>query len=166
MTYTYDFYFGKTDSSDFMEKNKLVVEYVLSSVSNEIKIVEMTRHGEDAFGVFGEQRHCISWFSEEGRDRLFMELDEEFHHLLCQGVSFPRAWRVIQAVKGQLDRMRFIGLPQPGHAVLMLHQHSVILDAIRNGLPDDAANEMAKHLNEIWGSIERITLDESEFLIN
>ena len=96
----------------------------------------------------------------------FMELDEEFHHLLCQGVSFPRAWRVIQAVKGQLDRMRFIGLPQPGHAVLMLHQHSVILDAIRNGLPDDAANEMAKHLNEIWGSIERITLDESEFLIN
>ena len=39
MTYTYDFYFGKTDSSDFMEKNKLVVEYVLSSVSNEIKIV-------------------------------------------------------------------------------------------------------------------------------
>ncbi len=55
----------------------------------------------------------------------FMELDEEFHHLLCQGVSFPRAWRVIQAVKGQLDRMRFIGLPQPGHAALMFHQHSV-----------------------------------------
>jgi DNA-binding GntR family transcriptional regulator len=95
-----------------------------------------------------------------------MELDEEFHHLLCQGVSFPRAWRVIQVVKDQLDRMRFIGLPQPGHAVLMLHQHSVILDAIRKGLPDNAANEMVKHLTEIWGSIERITLDESEFLIN
>jgi len=84
MTYTYDFYFGKTDSSDFMEKNKLVVEYVLSSVSNEIKIVEMTRHGEDEFGVFGEQKHSIAWFSEEGRDRLFMELDEDLTNRACK----------------------------------------------------------------------------------
>jgi DNA-binding GntR family transcriptional regulator len=93
----------------------------------------------------------------------FMELDEEFHHLLCQGVSFPRAWRVIQAVKGQLDRMRFIGLPQPGHAALMFHQHSVIFEAVKNGYPDMAATEMAKHLTELWASIERMTLDESSF---
>lgn len=93
----------------------------------------------------------------------FMELDEEFHHLLCQGVSFPRAWRVIQAVKGQLDRMRFIGLPQPGHAALMFHQHSVIFEAVKNGYPDMAAKEMAKHLTELWASIERMTLDESSF---
>ena len=71
-----------------IEKNKLVVEYVLSSVSNEIKIVEMTRHGEDAFGVFGEQRHCISWFSEEGRDRLFMELDEDLTDRACKTGKF------------------------------------------------------------------------------
>ena len=93
----------------------------------------------------------------------FMELDEEFHHLLCQGVALPRAWRVIQAVKGQLDRMRFIGLPQPGHAALMFHQHSIILEAVKNGYPDIAAKEMAKHLTEIWASIERMELDERSF---
>ena len=93
----------------------------------------------------------------------FMELDEEFHHLLCQAVSFPRAWRVVQSVKGQLDRMRFIGLPEPGHASLMFHQHSVILDAVRKGLPEIASNEMAKHLTEIWGSIQRMALEESAF---
>jgi DNA-binding GntR family transcriptional regulator len=96
----------------------------------------------------------------------FMELDEEFHHLLCLSVSFPRAWRVVQAVKGQLDRMRFMGLPQPGHAALMFHQHSVILDAVRNGSPEDAAKEMVKHLTEIWGSIERMTLDQSDFSVD
>ena len=96
----------------------------------------------------------------------FMDLDEEFHHLLCQGVSFPRAWRVIQAVKGQLDRMRFISLPKPGHAALMFHQHSVILNAIRHGIPENAASEMTKHLTEIWGSIERMALDENEFSVN
>lgn len=93
----------------------------------------------------------------------FMELDEEFHHLLCQSVSFPRAWRVIQSVKGQLDRMRFIGLPQPGHADLMFRQHSTILEAVKRGHPDIAAKEMAKHLTELWASIERMTLDESNF---
>jgi len=38
----------------------------------------------------------------------FMELDEQFHRLLCQSVSLPRAWTVIHAVKGQLDRARFM----------------------------------------------------------
>jgi DNA-binding GntR family transcriptional regulator len=93
----------------------------------------------------------------------FMELDEEFHHLLCQGVALPRAWRVIQAVKGQLDRMRFNGLPQPGHAALMFDQHSIILEAVKNGYPDIAAKEMARHLTEIWASIERMPLNESSF---
>ena len=88
MTYTYDFYFGKTDSSDFMEKNKLVVEYVLSSVSNDIKIVEMVRHGEDAFGVVGEQTHSIAWFSKEGRERLFMELEEDMTDRACKTGEF------------------------------------------------------------------------------
>ena len=83
MTYTYDFYFGKTDSSTFMHKDKLVVEYVHSSVSNGLKIVEMVRHGEDAFGVFGEQRHCISWFSKEGRERLFEELENDMTDRMC-----------------------------------------------------------------------------------
>mgnify|MGYP003389456868 CR=1 FL=1 len=83
MTYTYDFYFGETDSSTFMENNKLVVEYVYSSVSECIKIVEMTRHGEDAFGNFGEQRHSISWFSKEGRERLFQELEDDMTNRMC-----------------------------------------------------------------------------------
>ena len=44
----------------------------------------MTRHGEDAFGVFGEQKHSIAWFSQEGRDRLFMELDEDLTNRACK----------------------------------------------------------------------------------
>jgi DNA-binding GntR family transcriptional regulator len=45
----------------------------------------------------------------------------------------------------------------------MFHQHSTIFEAVKNGYPDVAANEMAKHLTELWASIERMTLDESSF---
>ena len=66
MTYTYDFYFGKTDSS------------------TGLKIVEMVRHGEGTFGEFGEQRHDISWFSEDGRKRLFQEMEEDMTDRMCK----------------------------------------------------------------------------------
>ena len=84
MTYTYDYYFGKTDSSTFMEGDKLVVEYVHSSVSDGLKIVEMVRHGEGTFGELGEQRHDISWFSEDGRKRLFQEMEEDMTDRMCK----------------------------------------------------------------------------------
>nr|WP_306264882.1 GntR family transcriptional regulator [Pararhizobium sp. IMCC3301] len=93
----------------------------------------------------------------------FMELDEEFHRLLCQSVSLPRAWRVIHAVKGQLDRVRFMGLPQPGHADLMVRQHGAIFNAIRAGDAELAETEMRTHLQAIWGSIELMTNENSEF---
>lgn len=93
----------------------------------------------------------------------FMELDEEFHRLLCQSISLPRAWRVIQAVKGQLDRVRFMGLPQPGHADLMVQQHGAIYDAIRSGDAEQAEVEMRTHLQAIWGSVELMTNDNAEF---
>jgi hypothetical protein len=33
--------------------------------------------------VFGEQRHCISWFSKEGRERLFEELENDMTDRMC-----------------------------------------------------------------------------------
>lgn len=93
----------------------------------------------------------------------FMQLDEEFHRLLCQSISLPRAWRVIQAIKGQLDRVRFMGLPQPGHADLMVRQHEAIFNAIRTGNADLAETEMRIHLQAIWGSIELMTNEDGAF---
>ena len=84
MTYTYDFYFGKTDSSTFMEGDKLVVEYVHSSVSDGLKIVEMVRHGEGTFGEFGEHEHSIAWFSKDGRQRLYDEIDQDMTDRMCK----------------------------------------------------------------------------------
>lgn len=86
----------------------------------------------------------------------FWELDERFHHLLCKSVSLPRAWRVIHAVKGQLDRVRYVSLPEPGHGDLVLRQHTEILDAVRSGDVERAESAMKDHLQQIWRSIERM----------
>lgn len=92
----------------------------------------------------------------------FWELDERFHQLLCKSVSLPRAWRVIHAVKGQLDRVRYISLPEPGHAELVLRQHTEILEAVRDGDVDRAVASMQNHLQEIWVSIERMARENDD----
>lgn len=92
----------------------------------------------------------------------FWELDERFHHLLCKSASLPRAWRVIHAVKGQLDRVRYISLPEPGHAKLVLRQHTEILEAVRARDVERAVTAMQDHLQEIWRSIERMAREDKE----
>lgn len=86
----------------------------------------------------------------------FMDHDEAFHRLLSEGVSLPRAWRVIQGVKGQLDRVRYISLPERGHGRLIHRQHKAIFAAIQAGDAERAAVEMHDHLHEIWESVERL----------
>ena len=93
---------------------------------------------------------------------MFMDLDEAFHRLLSDIVSLPRAWRVIQGVKGQLDRVRFISLPERGHGKLILRQHEAIFKAVKAGDADRAEREMHDHLHEIWESVERLMRENKD----
>lgn len=93
----------------------------------------------------------------------FMDLDEAFHRLLSESVSLPRAWRVIQSVKGQLDRVRFVSLPERGHGNLIRRQHAAILRAVKAGDADRAGREMQGHLDEIGESVEKLLAEHAEF---
>ena len=77
MTYTFEKTFGKFDSSTNFEGNKLIVEYVFSSVSDSIKVVEMWRVGEDEFGEVGTHFHRMNWMSKEGQASLMEDYVEQ-----------------------------------------------------------------------------------------
>jgi len=79
----------------------------------------------------------------------FMELDEKFHHALCQSVTLPRAWKVIQTVKDHLDRVRFSDFGMPDQTAEMIVQHTVIFNAIRSGDTKIAVEEMDMHLQDV-----------------
>ncbi len=92
----------------------------------------------------------------------FLKLDEDFHHTLSKSVTLPRAWKVIQTVKGQLDRVRYISFEQPGHIEEMRVQHKAIFAAIKRGNSQLAVREMRQHLHEVWRTIERLTKEKPE----
>ena len=78
MTYTYE-----KQCSEGIGAYTLKVEYVESSVSNEIKVVEMWRIVD---GVEKEQQ--MSWMSPESRASLLMELDEDMTDRACKTGEF------------------------------------------------------------------------------
>ncbi len=83
MTFVYEKTFGKFDSSTNFEGNKLIVEYVHSSVSDSIKVVEMWRVGEDEWGEVKKQFHRLNWMSKEGQESLMAELEEDMTDRMC-----------------------------------------------------------------------------------
>ena len=84
MTYIYKKSFGKYDSSTNFEGDVLTIEYVHSSVSEDIKVVQMWRDGLDDFGRPAKGlRHEMYWMSEEAQDTLMKELEADMEDRIC-----------------------------------------------------------------------------------
>ncbi len=83
----------------------------------------------------------------------FLALDEAFHRGLALGVDCDYAWRVVEDVKAQMDRVRYLSLPQATPISRLIDQHVAILDAVEAA--DEARAEAAvrTHLSEILASL-------------
>jgi len=86
----------------------------------------------------------------------FLELDEEFHRLLAEAARRPAAWRMIEDVKPQMDRVRFLDMKQAVPRHIVIAQHVVIVDAIKAGDPEAAERAMRQHLSEILRSLPEL----------
>ncbi len=96
------------------------------------------------------QKQCI-----EGDVKTFLALDDKFHRTLAEGVGKAHAWKVVDGLKAQLDRVRFMSLRQFPIAALV-KQHEAIVTAIVTKNPDQAEAVMRVHLNNITADIPEI----------
>ncbi|MGC3872184.1 GntR family transcriptional regulator [Halomonas sp. GXIMD04776] len=95
------------------------------------------------------QRRCIE---PQDYDRFF-QLDEAFHRTLSLGVHQQAAWRVTEEVKAQLDRVRYLSVPDSTPIDKLIDQHTRIVDTIARRDIEAAASAMAVHQREIWQSL-------------
>jgi DNA-binding GntR family transcriptional regulator len=87
---------------------------------------------------------------EPGR---FLALDEAFHRGLALGVDCEYAWRVVEEVKAQMDRVRYLSLPQATPIARLVDQHEAILAAVEAGDASAAERAVRMHLAEILTSL-------------
>ena len=72
MTYVYETHMGGKD---------VVVEYVLSSVTDDIKVVDMT---------WGGEYHRFNWMNEVGQKTLMSNLQKDMTDRMCKTGKYVR----------------------------------------------------------------------------
>lgn len=85
----------------------------------------------------------------------FIELDEAFHRTLARAAGVGKAWEYLNAIKSQMDRVRFISNEEFPIARL-IKQHEAIVDMIEAADVSAAEQAMRLHLREILNSLPKI----------
>ncbi|MFS8048589.1 GntR family transcriptional regulator [Rhizobium sp. BR 314] len=91
----------------------------------------------------------------------FLRLDELFHHTLAAAAGKSYAWSVIESVKAQMDRVRFLSVDDL-HIGRLIEQHEKIVDGIAAGDKTAAEEAIRLHLREILTSLPEIARSRAE----
>ena len=101
-----------------------------------------------------------------GDSRGFLALDEELHRTLALNAGREYAWRVIESIKAQMDRVRFLSYDFSLARSALVSEHAAIVDAIESGHPDRADREMTKHLRGILTTLPPIAERFPEYFVD
>ena len=86
----------------------------------------------------------------------FLRHDEDFHHAIAQAAGCESAWKLLETLKAQMDRVRFLSIEQATPTGVLIAQHKAIADAIEQRDPNRAEAAMRLHLGEMLDSLPRI----------
>ncbi|MGI4943879.1 MAG: GntR family transcriptional regulator [Janthinobacterium lividum] len=86
----------------------------------------------------------------------FFVLDDAFHQLLASAANRMSTWAVIEELKPQMDRVRYLSMAEPVPRATIIEQHMAILAAVVRRDPVAAAIAMETHMSAIIHSLPRL----------
>ena len=86
----------------------------------------------------------------------FMASDESFHRILTESIEQERSWSVIQSIKWQMDRVRYLSLTSAEHIPVLIKQHEKIYTAVLKSDEDEAIRQVQIHLSEVFKTIQHL----------
>lgn len=98
-----------------------------------------------------------------GEPKPFFEADELFHAALMRMAGHERAWLVVEAAKGQHDRVRCLTMRDPLKRESILREHAAVVDRLAQADADGAVAAMRRHLRGVFNSVEAAMRQHPEF---
>jgi DNA-binding GntR family transcriptional regulator len=86
----------------------------------------------------------------------FYRLDEDFHRIIAEIADCPQALRVVEQSRAQIDRVRYLSLPNATPVATLVRQHRDIAAGIRAVDPAAAELAMRTHLREILSVLPKL----------
>ncbi|HEV2507466.1 MAG TPA: GntR family transcriptional regulator [Mesorhizobium sp.] len=128
----------------------------------EADVVRQVAENRTAIAIDELRRQVREQKSVPHNDRAaFLRLDEHFHRTLAASAGKSYAWNVIEGVKAQMDRVRFLSVDDM-HVTRLIDQHERIVEAIAGGDQNGAEQAMRLHLREILNSLPAIASGRAE----
>jgi len=90
-------------------------------------------------------------------------LDEDLHRAICQQSGHEIAWALSRRANGHLDRVRRLSLPDNTYLSQMVTEHRSMVAAIAEGKPDQAEEELRRHLRTVLSSLDQIRSRHPEY---
>jgi len=105
---------------------------------------------------------------EQARDdaERFTLADDAFHRAIADDVGIAHLWAVLEREKAQLDRVRFLSLPNVTPVDALIAQHKSIVATITRREPEAAAAAMQAHLSEVLKIAETLAAEHPDLIIN
>jgi DNA-binding GntR family transcriptional regulator len=79
----------------------------------------------------------------------FFAADESLHEMIFSISGYPGAWRAMQPMKIQLDRLRRLSLPEPSTVASLIAEHIGIVDALEAGDARAGKRRVSKHARRV-----------------
>ncbi|MCG7508088.1 GntR family transcriptional regulator [Mesorhizobium retamae] len=128
----------------------------------EADVVRLIAESREPDAVDELRRQVVEQKKVPHNDRsAFLRLDELFHHTLAASAGKSYAWNVIESVKAQMDRVRFLSVDDM-HVTRLIDQHERIVEAIATNDQAGAEQAMRLHLREILNSLPEIAGSRAE----
>ncbi len=86
----------------------------------------------------------------------FLRHDEAFHLAIARAAGCESAWKPLETLKAQMDRVRFLSFPEATPVGTLIAQHRAIAEAVAARDPDAAEAAMRRHLGEILKSLPKL----------
>ncbi|MCO4318141.1 GntR family transcriptional regulator [Phyllobacterium sp. 21LDTY02-6] len=109
--------------------------------------------------IIEQQRRAAARGDHSG----FLRLDEAYHQAIAGSVNCDDAWRVLDSLKAQMDRVRYLSLPEATPLDAIIDQHATIVEALETGSPETAESAMHIHLREILKSLPKLAAENRSF---
>lgn len=92
----------------------------------------------------------------------FIGLDDRFHRTLADAAGKVGAWRLIEGLKSQMDRVRYLSLGR-FPVMKLVEQHKAVVDRIEIGDPQSANTAIRRHLREVLTDLPQILEANPDF---
>ncbi|HEX6980668.1 MAG TPA: GntR family transcriptional regulator [Alphaproteobacteria bacterium] len=92
----------------------------------------------------------------------FLALDEAFHRTLAEGAGRGQAWRTLEPIKAQMDRVRYLSFSGASPLPQLINQHAAIVEALARRKRAGAEAAMRRHLREILTTLPAIRAEHPE----